>query len=48
MDKNCEVTTLMKEKNLPYKKGCVYYQFTRKDEKITSDKIIIFMNNVRQ
>ena len=46
VDDSCEVTTLMKKHNLTYQTGCVYYQFTRKEEKITGDKSIIFRNNV--
>ena len=44
--RNCELTTLMNDYKLTYKVGCAFYEFTRKEEKITENKVIIFEEKV--
>lgn len=46
VEKDCELTTLMSEEKIPYVVGSVYYEFSRKHEQISTDKIIIFQDKV--
>ena len=44
--RSCELSSLLREKELKHVHGCVYYQFTRSKEHIKPNKDIIFQDKV--
>ena len=44
--KNTILSYFLVEKNLTFKIGCFYYEFTRNEEDISEDKHIILMRRV--
>lgn len=44
--KNCELSSLIVEYDLKYKIGCIYYEFTRREEDVREDKSVILMEKV--
>lgn len=46
VEKDCELAKRVEEKGFTYIRGCAYYQFTRKEELIDKDKVIIFQSTV--
>ena len=46
VEKDCELAKRVEDEGFTYIRGCAYYQFTRKEELIDKDKVIIFRNIV--
>jgi hypothetical protein len=46
VDNDCELKEFVEKKNLAFKRGCCFYQFTHAVEKIGDNQEIILMNKV--
>lgn len=46
VDNDCELKEFVEKKNLPFERGCCFYQFTHDVERIRDNQEVVLMNKV--